>query len=118
MAMFGESASRVRVVSTRDRSVCASRLLVIALNWPMPVAVGTSLMIIALNSAVALAARAGQDDVAWDIIVPFTLTAIIRSLLGNRVADRVNATTLTRAFAALLVLVAVYVAIRAGLALT
>ncbi len=93
-------------------------VLVIALSWPMPVAVGTSLLVIALNSAVALAARTGQDDFAWDVIVPFTLTAIVGSLLGKKVADRVNATTLTRAFAALLVLVAVYVAIRAGLALS
>lgn len=93
-------------------------VLVIALGWPMPVAVGTSLLVIALNSAVALAARAGQDDFAWDVIAPFTLTAIIGSLLGKKVADRVNATTLTRAFAALLVLVAGYVALRAGLALT
>lgn len=93
-------------------------VLVIALGWSMPAAVGTSLLVIALNSAVALAARAGQDDFAWDVIAPFTLTAIIGSLLGKKVADRVNATTLTRAFAALLVLVAVYVATRAGLALT
>lgn len=93
-------------------------VLVIALSWPMPVAVGTSLLVIALNSAVGLAARAGEGDFAWDVIVPFTLTAIIGSLLGKKVADRVNATSLTRAFAALLVLVAIYVAIRAGLALT
>jgi len=93
-------------------------VLVIALSWPLPVAVGTSLLVIALNSAVALAARAGQDDFAWDVIVPFTLTAVAGSLLGKKVADRVDATILTRAFAAMLVLVAVYVAIRAGLALT
>jgi len=92
-------------------------VLVIALSLPMPVAVGTSLLVIALNSGVALAARAGQDTFAWDVIVPFTLTAVAGSLLGKRVADRVNATALTRGFAALLVLVALYVAARAGLAL-
>jgi uncharacterized membrane protein YfcA len=93
-------------------------VLVIALSLPMPAAVGTSLLVIALNSGVALAARAGQDTFAWDVIVPFTLTAVAGSLLGKRVGDRVNATALTRGFAALLVLVALYVAARAGLALT
>lgn len=93
-------------------------VMVIALGLPMPVAVGTSLLVIALNSGVALAARAGQDGFAWHIIVPFTLTAVAGSLFGKKLADRVNATLLTRAFAALLILVALYVAARATFALT
>lgn len=93
-------------------------VLVIALGFPIPVAVGTSLVVIALNSGVALAARAGQGDFDWAIIAPFTATAVAGSLLGKRIADRVRADTLTRAFAVLLVLVAGYVAIRAVLALS
>ena len=92
-------------------------VLVIALRMPMPVAIGTSLLVISLNSGVALAARAGQENFDWAIIVPFTLTAVAGSLLGKRVADRLPARTLTRAFGGLLVLVAIYVAVRAGLAL-
>ena len=79
----------------------------------MPVAVGTSLLVIALNSGVALLARSGQGSFAWEVIVPFTVTAVAASLLGKRVSDRLPAVTLTRAFAALLVLVAGYVAVRA-----
>jgi uncharacterized membrane protein YfcA len=93
-------------------------VLAIALGFSMPVAVGTSLLVIALNSAVALVARMGNSTFAWDIIVPFTLAAIIGSLLGKKVADRVASHTLTRAFAVLLVAVAVYVATRAVLALS
>lgn len=92
--------------------------LAIALGCSMPVAVGTSLLVIALNSAVALVARVGNSTFAWDVIVPFTLAAIIGSLLGTKVADRVASHTLTRAFAVLLVAVAVYVATRAVLALS
>jgi len=93
-------------------------VLVIGLRLPMPVAVGTSLLVIALNSGVALAARAGQGEFDWAVIAPFTATAVAGSLLGKKVADRVRADTLTRAFAVLLVLVAGYVAIRAVVALT
>lgn len=93
-------------------------VLAIALGFSMPVAVGTSLLVIALNSAVALVARVGNSTFAWDVIVPFTLAAIIGSLLGKKVADRVASHTLTRAFAVLLVAVAVYVATRAVLALS
>lgn len=90
----------------------------IALGFSMPVAVGTSLLVIALNSAVALVARVGSSAFAWDVIVPFTLAAITGSLLGKKVADRVASHTLTRAFAVLLVAVAVYVATRAVFALS
>ncbi len=92
-------------------------VLVLALGFPMPVAVGTSLLVIALNSAVALMSRAGHSTFAWDVIVPFTLAAVAGSLLGKKVADRVASATLTRAFAMLLVAVAIYVAVSAGLAL-
>ncbi len=93
-------------------------VLVIGLQLPMPVAVGTSLLVIALNSGVALAARAGQGEFDWAVIAPFTATAVAGSLLGKKIATRVRADTLTRAFAVLLVLVAGYVAIRAVVALS
>jgi uncharacterized membrane protein YfcA len=93
-------------------------VLLVLLSTPMPVAVGTSLLVISLNSAVALAARAGSGDFAWDVIVPFTAAAVAGSLAGKRVADRVNPNKLTVAFAVLLVAVAVYVAVRAVLGLT
>jgi uncharacterized membrane protein YfcA len=93
-------------------------VLVVALSFPIASAVGTSLVVIALNAGVALAARIGQAELDWGVIVPFTAAAVLASLGGTRLADRLPATTLTRAFAALLVLVAVYVAVRAVLGLT
>ncbi len=85
-------------------------VLVMALGYAMPVAVGTSLLVIALNSAVSLMARAGSPHFDWAIIVPFTAAAVAGTFLGRRVAERVDATVLKRSFAALLVLVAGYVA--------
>lgn len=92
--------------------------LTLAMGFSMPEAVGTSLLVISINSAAALTARAGNASFDWSVIVPFTITAVIGSMLGKRVADKVSGDTLTRAFAALLVLLAAYVAIRsaAGLA--
>jgi uncharacterized protein len=92
-------------------------VLVVLMRVPMPVAVGTSLLVISLNSAVALAARAGHGSFAWDVIVPFTLAAVAGSLAGKRVAGRIRPTTLTVAFAVLLVVVAVYVGARAVIGL-
>ncbi|GAB3493727.1 sulfite exporter TauE/SafE family protein [Flexivirga lutea] len=91
--------------------------LVMALDFPMTVAVGTSLLVISLNSAAALIARAGNATFHWSLIVPFTAAAILGSLLGAQAAKRTSHATLRRAFAGLLALVAAYVAIRSGVGL-
>ena len=87
--------------------------LVLILKYEMPTAVGTSLLIISLNSGVALLARSGHQSFHWAVIVPFTLAAIIGSFAGKRVADRASGAQLTRAFAVLLLAVAGYVLLRA-----
>lgn len=87
--------------------------LVLSLRYDMPTAVGTSLLVISLNSAVALLARGGHETFTWSVIVPFTLAAIAGSTGGKRVADKVSGPSLTRAFAVLLLLVAGYVLTRA-----
>lgn len=92
--------------------------LVLVLGLPMPAAVGTSLVIIAFNSAASLAARGGQAHVDWALIVPFTITAIAGSLAGKAIANRLPSTTLSRAFAALLLAVAAYTAINSALSLS
>ncbi len=83
--------------------------LVIALGLAMPVAVGTSLVVIALNSVVALVARAGTLAVDWSIVVPFTAGAVLASALGRPITSRLPARVLQGAFAGLLVVVAVAV---------
>ncbi len=94
-------------------------VLVALLGFPVPLAAGTSLVVISLNAAVSLTARAGSlDHLEASVIVPFTLAAILGSLVGGRVAGRVSTDRLTGAFAGLLLLVAVYTAVQAVLGLT
>jgi len=88
--------------------------LVLTLKYDMATAVGTSLVVISLNSAVALLAR-GQESFHWAVIVPFTAAAIAGSIAGKKVADRVTGPHLTRGFAVLLLLVAGYVLLQAAL---
>jgi uncharacterized membrane protein YfcA len=84
--------------------------LTLALGMSMPQAVATSLVVISINSAGALLARAGTAHFDWAVIIPFTLAAVAGSFGGKVVADRVSGATLTRAFAILLVAVAGYTA--------
>jgi len=83
--------------------------LVLALGFEMPAAVGTSLLVISVNSAAALAARLGAGvHLGWPLIGVFTLAALAGALAGNRVASRVSAARLTAAFTLLLIAVAAY----------
>lgn len=86
--------------------------LVLALSFPMPVAVGTSLLVIALNSSTALLARVTTvgANLDWPLIAAFTAAAVTGSLLGGRLASRLQPATLTRAFAILVLGVATYTA--------
>jgi uncharacterized protein len=88
--------------------------LVLALGFPMPTAVGTSLLVIAVNSATALTARLthGTAELDWALIATFTVAAVAGSLVGGRMAGSVDPRRLTIAFALLLVLVAAYTAAR------
>ncbi|MGQ0718228.1 MAG: sulfite exporter TauE/SafE family protein [Pseudonocardiales bacterium] len=92
-------------------------VLVVGLGLPMPAAVGTSLAIMAINSAASLAARAGQAHFDWALIVPFTIAAMAGSLAGKAIADRLPNTALKRAFAVLLIAVATYIAVNSVLSL-
>ena len=83
--------------------------LVLALGFEMPIAVGTSLLVISVNSASALAARLGGGiSLDWPLLGVFTLAALAGALAGNRIASRVSASRLTAAFTGLLVAVAIY----------
>jgi uncharacterized membrane protein YfcA len=91
--------------------------LTLLLGLAMPEAIGTSLLVIAINSGVALLLRVGHSTIEWRVAVPFTLAAIAGVLTGKRVADRLDPRSSLRWFAALLVAVAVYTAVQAAAAL-
>lgn len=89
--------------------------LVIVLRMPMTYAVGTSLLIIAINSAAAFTTRAGVTGFDWAVLVPFTLAAVAGSVLGKLVGERLSGAALQRAFAIMLLLVGTFVAVESVL---
>lgn len=88
--------------------------LALVLKLPMPEAIGTSLLVITINSAVALAMRLGSAAVEWEVAIPFVVTAVIGVVAGGRLADRLDPERSLRYFAALLVAVAAYTGAQAG----
>jgi uncharacterized membrane protein YfcA len=91
--------------------------LTLALKLPMPEAIGTSLLVIVINSSTALATRVGTASIDWAVTIPFLVTAIAGVLVGARIANRLDPKRSIRWFAALLVAVAIYTALEATTAL-
>ncbi len=82
--------------------------LVLALDFSMPDAIGTSLLVIAVNSVISLGARMGHVHVPWDVVMVFSAGALIGSLIGSRAASHFQANALKRAFVVLIFILAIY----------
>ena len=93
--------------------------LVLALGLPMSYAAGTSLAVITVTSAAALAVRAGSGmQPSWSLVTLLTAVAVLGGWAGARLAARADTSKLQAAFTVLLLLVAGYTAWRALPALT
>jgi len=85
-------------------------VLVLMLGFDMPAAASTSLVVIAVDSAAALAARTGHGGLAldWALIGAFAGAAVAGALAGGRLAGRASPQRLSAAFTVLIVIVAGY----------
>ncbi len=91
--------------------------LVLVLGFPMRLAVGTSLVIITINSGAGVAAHLGSGGVDLPLAVLFIIGGVLGSALGGRAAGRINEAQLSRGFAALVVLVGLYLIVQNSIAL-
>ena len=82
--------------------------LTLLLAVPLTAAVGTSLLVIALTSAGALAAHLSSGRINWGIAAAFTAAAVAGALAGSRLGRRSRPYRLAQAFALLVVGVSVF----------
>ncbi|MFE7860767.1 sulfite exporter TauE/SafE family protein [Streptomyces sp. NPDC057403] len=83
--------------------------LVGVLGMRMRNAVGTSLLVITVNSLAALSMRAGTvETLDWTVVGPFIAAAVLGAWDGKRLSAKVSGRTLQRIFAVVLLAVAVF----------
>jgi uncharacterized membrane protein YfcA len=78
----------------------------------MPVAIGTSLMVIALNCAAGVVGHLGAATMPVLPAVAFTAAAVTGGVAGERLASRTAPRRLRRAFAGMVIVVGVYILMR------
>lgn len=91
--------------------------LVLVIGLPMQYAVGTSLLAIALNALWGLAGHLRFGELEWGLTALFAVGGVLGVLVGGRTAGHLPERSLQRAFAVLILGVAVYTFARSASAL-
>lgn len=91
--------------------------LVLVLGLPMRVAVGTSLVIIALNSASGVIAQWSGGEFNWPVAVLMLIGGFVGGQIGALAAGRVDEDALAKGFGGLVAAVGVYLIYRNGMLL-
>jgi len=84
-------------------------ILVLVAHIPMKKAVGTTLLIIALNSTIGFIGHLLNKTIDWAFIVPFSLVSILGILIGMYLSKFVSGAKLKMAFAYFLMVMVIYV---------
>ena len=83
--------------------------LVLLAGAPMKEAVGTSLLVIAMNSVSGFAGYLGTVTLDWGFLASFTTVAVLGALAGTALVARVPQATLKRVFAVFLLVMGGFV---------
>lgn len=83
--------------------------LTLVLGVSMSVAVGTSLVIIVINSIGGIVSHLGEQAIDWRLTLLFAGAAMVASLTAGRIGQSLSDTVLKRGFAGLIIVVAAFV---------
>lgn len=86
--------------------------LVLIVGLPMKIAIGTSLIIIAVNSLFGFLFSLKHYEMNWQIILPFTAIAIVGIFVGSLLSDKVPGEKLKKGFGWFILIMGVYIIFR------
>ena len=86
--------------------------MVLYLKLPMQTAVGTSLLIIAINSLFGFLFSLKQFEYEWKLLLGFTIISVAGILIGNKFAEKISGFSLKKGFGWLVLVMAVYIIIK------
>lgn len=86
--------------------------LVLLLRIPMKHAVGTSLLVIAINATSGFSAYAGSVEIPWGVLLPFAGLSIVGIFAGARLMQSASPKALKKGFAIFLMVVAVLILVQ------
>lgn len=86
--------------------------LVILMKLPMKEAIGTSLLIIALNSLIGFAADIGRHPIEWKLVILITAIAIVGIFIGGYFNQKINSEKLKKGFGWFVLVMGIYIIVK------
>ena len=86
--------------------------LVLFLKLPMKKAVGTSLLIIAINSLFGFLFSLKQFEYNWTILILFTILAGAGIFIGSKLAEKISGTSLKKGFGWFILIMGIYIIVK------
>ena len=86
--------------------------LVLLLRMPMKTAVGTSLLIIAMNSLIGFVGDAGQYDTGWPFLLTVTSIAVVGIFIGVLLAKKMPGSKLKKGFGWFVLIMGLYILVK------
>jgi uncharacterized protein len=86
--------------------------LVVIIKMPMKIAVGTSLLIVAINSLFGFVFSIGQHYLDWKLLLSFTALAITGIIIGSKMSERIPADNLKKGFGWFITVMGIYILVR------
>lgn len=86
--------------------------LVLVVGLPMKEAVGTSLLIIALNSLIGFTGDLGHFIIDWKLLLLVTAIAIVGIFIGGAMAKKISAEKLKKGFGWFVLVMGIYIIVK------
>jgi len=75
-------------------------------------AIGTSLLIITLNSLIGFTGDIGHFDFQWTFLLPITFIAVIGVIIGDALNKKINSEKLKKGFGWFILVMSIYIIAR------
>jgi uncharacterized protein len=86
--------------------------LVLILKTPMKKAIGTSLLIIALNSLIGFTGDLNHININWEFLISISLIAVAGIFIGGALAKKIESHKLKKSFGWFVLVMGVYIIIK------
>lgn len=84
-------------------------VLIFSFQLPMKKAIGSSLLIIALNALFGFISDVSQYDIHWKLLIIITLNAVIGTFIGNAIGLKISGEKLKKGFGIFVLLAGIYI---------
>ena len=84
-------------------------VLIFSFHLPMKKAIGSSLMIIALNALFGFITDLSQYEINWKLLLIITANAVIGTFIGNAIGLKISGEKLKRGFGIFVLVAGIYI---------